>query len=260
MNLKLNFNKENNFQDIPFDGTFNVMAINGILNNDNIYNFALKLNREQGLKINVVDENTKITKDIMLGKIINNNIYCNRMIINKIPWCIICDYLRLMLICDYGFNNFIDLDLILNKEILNLKLEEYAISKKNDSAFLMHNELAKEQYLNLKKNIKDNIFISDAAYYVKSKIKILNTYFYLNQSFQLNTLINEDYYKNFEIVVIDKLDKKLFDMNKKRHIKIINWKNFNKQNIFKFFNNNFDKKILLNTKYIDIEGNELKLK
>jgi hypothetical protein len=97
------------FQDIPFDGTFNVIAVNGILEHDNLYNFVLKLNREQGLKINIVDENTKLTN----GKTVKDYIYYVNG--NYIKESI--DYLRLMLICDYEYNNFIDSDVLINSKM-----------------------------------------------------------------------------------------------------------------------------------------------
>lgn len=80
----------------PFDGVFNVMAINGILDTENIYSLALRINKNSGFKINVVDENT-IVEGKFLKELIEKNIYIQRMLDYELPYCIICDYLRLML-------------------------------------------------------------------------------------------------------------------------------------------------------------------
>lgn len=204
------------FQDIPFDGTFNVIVVNGILEHDNLYSFVLKLNREQGLKINVVDENTKLTN----GKTVKDYIYYVNG--NYIKESI--DYLRLMLICDFGYNNFIDLDLLINSKMpfdwINLLHNE-----KNYSGILGHNKLTKYEYEVFKN--KNLLFVNkqpvkimhDELYYMPVELRQkYKNYLNTNLCYKLisNIIIFSTFYlkstKNNLVIVCENYDEKLFKL------------------------------------------------
>lgn len=249
------------FDTIAFDGTFNVLAINHILDLDNVYSFALKLNQESGFNIRVISEDTKITENETLQDIMDNDYIIFKMIQNKSNWAYISDYIRLKLICEYNVNNFIDLDVILNQEIKQLEhLEKYSYSWFNDSTWLMHNDLALEQYTKYLYRYRRGIITYDAIYEVEHKKEILDNHWFLTPSDKID---NKDYNRDFIIIVTDNYNQKLFNLNTKIHVKVINYDNFNsKDKMLLFFStsdqlsNDYTNR-LLNAKYIDINENEL---
>lgn len=251
------------FDTIAFDGTFNVLAINHILDLDNVYSFALKLNQESGFNIRVISEDTKITKNKTLQDIMDNDYIIFKMIQNKSNWAYISDYIRLKLICEYNVNNFIDLDVILNQEIKQLEhLENYCWSYVNDSTWLMHNDLALEQYTRYINRVHKRLITYDAMYEVEHKKELLDNHWFLTPSDKID---GKDSNRPFVVVVTDNYDQRLFDMNTRLHVKVIDKKHFTANKVLSFFSTaerpkqlseNYVNK-LLNAKYIDIEGNEL---
>lgn len=250
-----------NFDTIAFDGTFNVLAINHILDLDNVYSFALKLNRESGFNIRVISEDTKITKNETLQDIMKHDYIIVTMIQNKDNWAFVSDYIRLKLICEYNVNNFIDLDIILNRELKQLEhLENYSCSTLNDSTWLMHNDLALEQYTKYFYRYRRGMITYDTIYEVEHKKEILDSHWFLTPSDKID---NKDYNRDFIIIVTDNYSQKLFNLNTKIHVKVINYDNFSsKDKMLSFFStsdqlsNDYTNR-LLNAKYIDINEDEL---
>lgn len=258
------------FQDVPFDGIFNVLAINGILDYDNLYSFALKLNREQGLNINVITENTLI-KNIRLKDIIDSNSTMQLCLkANKnMPTNIKCDVIRLILICEYNINNFIDLDLIIDKQSdMSFMTKCF---EKNWSGFLSHTKPVKFMYEILKLRSKANLPTYDNLYNIPSEfLKSYGQHWLLDNKdiIGISHIVSFFRPEQVSVIVIDHFDRRLFEI--KRHnyfFELIDYKHFKKDKLREWHRTADDNycsddyyQKLLNVNYYDINLNKLELK
>jgi len=149
------------YHDAPFNGTYNCIAINGILNHKNVYKYAWDCNNYLGNKMNLVTEDTLID-GVRLEDFFNRDpIYQDLKL--KVASNICCDYIRYKLICEYNYNNFIDLDLVINPTRPLVRF--YSESIQNSSMVLFNDLITRYQW---------NVWLDS---YKQGKIMVDNTYY-----------------------------------------------------------------------------------
>ncbi len=258
------------FQDISFNGTFNVLALNGILDYDNLYRFALRLNLENEIPINVITENSIIWGGESLGTLLENDQMYQlvKQVNNGLYFNCICDYIRLKMICDWNINNIIDLDFILNPKQLDDVKWLYRAFDWNWSGILSHTKPVKYMFEVLKLRTMAGLKTYDNLYRIPKEFIDKQGYGYLADC-RKNLLATSHTINNCKkdevvCIVTDKYDQRLFKLHKKwLWIELIDNNHFHKDKL-KEWHRLKDENIsddyfqkLLNAKYIDLDGNEI---
>lgn len=258
------------FQDILFNGTFNVLALNGILDYDNLYKFALKINLENGVPINIITENSIICEEQSLRTLLEKDtMYQLVKSVNKeLHFNCICDYIRLKMICDWNINNIIDLDMILNPKELDDVKWLYRAFDWNWSGILSHTKPVKYMFEVLKLRTMAGLKTYDNLYKIPKELIDKQGYGYLADC-RKNLLATSHAINNCKkdevvCIVTDNYNQRLFELHKKwLWIELIDNKHFHKDKL-KEWHRLKDENIsedyfqkLLDAKYIDLDGNEI---
>ena len=134
-----------------------------IINNlhlyDNCYSFAYKINNLLGNNIKIIDDNYQLRDKTLVRDFYERDEIGKYLLENKFV-CYLCDYIRLKLIEEYNFPNFMDLDCILyNKNQLSEYIYHHSV---NQSTFLIKSQYTKLMYRYLLNNYKT--YLGDGSY------------------------------------------------------------------------------------------------